>query len=211
MSLYFDFDDPQMLAKVAALQPTTGTCILIDISGSTAMKDGGLLRWVSAISNTFANARAFFDPIAVPIKSIGDELMLFIPDSHLEARRQCHLNLFGMLAQIAQDSESSAEPGSLFPEVKVAACHCSAVYELTFMRGTPDVYGKDIDLAARLLSQAQPREVVMNDAFTVLVRSDYTRFGSPDNFPEVPRIVGPSRVAIKGFAAPVSIFSLPAS
>ena len=206
MTLYVNPADPaSTLAAVAALPPTTGTCVFIDIVGSTAMKDGSLVRWVAAVTNTFERIRAFLSP-NVPVKSIGDELMFFIPDADLAKSGSTFLALFGALASIAHDPDQSSEPGSLLPEVKVVACHCTAVYALSFIDGAPDYYGKEIDLAARLLSQAGPRELVMNDAFSVLVRRDFMAYGDVSGFPEVARIVGPAMVALKGFALPVAMF-----
>ncbi len=199
-----------MPARVAALAPTTGTCIFVDVVGSTALKDGSLLRWAIALSNTFSRVRTFLDPISVPLKSLGDELMFFIPDSHLKALGKNHLAIFGALASIAQDPEISPKAGSLFPQVKVGVCQCSAVYELTFIPSVPDVYGKEIDLASRIAKHAAAGEVAMNDTFTVLVRDNYKASGYDASFPEVQRIVGPELVEFKGFTTPTSVFKLPA-
>lgn len=55
---------------------------IIDIVGSTQLKDGPVHLWIWRILNTFQNARAYL-PIS-PLKSAGDQLMYYIPEQEIE-------------------------------------------------------------------------------------------------------------------------------
>jgi class 3 adenylate cyclase len=71
-----------------------------------------------------------------------------------------------------------------------------------------DIYGKDIDLTARLLSIAQPREIVMSETFVQRVRRDFETKarGNQDQFPEVNHITGPISETFRGFDTPIPVF-----
>lgn len=213
-SLYFDPNDSTVITRLAALQPQPGYCVVTDIVGSTALKDRGLQRWAPAIFNTFGNVRAFLPPQAMPLKSLGDALMFFIPASLLSGRTT------GSLAVNIPDGEaleiftalvsSVRDPDPVYEQLKVAVAYCTDAYPLTFVKGFEDVYGKDIDLTFRLLSCAHPREVVMNEAFAQRVNATYAQIGNQAEFPEVPRIVGPWPEHFKGFKTTMPIYKLPA-
>jgi class 3 adenylate cyclase len=68
------------------------------------------------------------------------------------------------------------------------------------------VYGKDVDLAARLASVANGREIVMNRAFYQEVLADYGTVGAGAGFDEVQRIQPSPSVTLKGFVNPVELF-----
>ena len=200
MTLLFDPDDPQLRAKLNALAPTPGYCVLVDIVGSTAMKDAPFLEWTPKIHNAFANTMAFLDPRIRPLKSIGDELMFYITCEQMRQLGEVPLHLYSGLFSVA------GERDPLFTDVKIAIAYCENAYPLSFLRGVDDVYGKDIDLTARLLSKAQPREIVMNEPFARMVKADFDTAGNQDQFPEVGRIKGPFPEDLKGFATPVPVF-----
>jgi len=199
VALYFDPSDPDLGQKVLSLAPTPGYCVFVDMTGSTAMKDQELYRWASRIHNAFANVSTFMPDGSYPLKSIGDALLYFIPSSHLGRTHQVPLQLFAGLASVVDDSDS------IFPEQKAAIVRGQA-YELTFIRDRPDVYGKDVDLAARLASVAKSRELVMNRAFYEEVKAAYARVGLGAGFEEVRLIEQRPAVSLKGFAAPVEVF-----
>ncbi len=202
VSVYFDPTDPGLEQKVRNLVPTPGYSVFVDISGSTAMKDQELHRWASKIYNAFANVRTFMPDGSYPLKSLGDALLYFIPKSRLRDARQVPLQLFDGLASIVDDVDA------IFPEQKAAIVSGEA-YELTFIRDRPDVYGKDVDLAARLASIAKAREVVMNRAFYEEVMADYTRAGAGAGFEKVKLIAQRPPANLKGFSSPVEVFAYP--
>jgi class 3 adenylate cyclase len=102
------------------------------------------------------------------------------------------------------------EPDPVYERVKAAVANCTDAYPLTFVKGREDIYGKDIDLTARLLTRANPRDVVMNEPFVEKVKAARDQLGD-DQCPEVRRIVGPWPERFKGFNHPVPIYKLPAS
>ncbi len=203
--LFFDPDDPALREKLAALEPMPGYCVFIDIVGSTQMKDQGIEDWARAIYNALiANPRSFLPPSVWLLKCIGDELMCFIPKTLMDSGGATPLQLFAQLCSIAR------EPDPFFSKVKIAACYCTNAYPLTFLKGMPDVYGKDIDLTARLLSKAGEGELVMNEPFVQQVRADYVATDNKDQFQEVQLIVGPWPELLKGFSSYVKVYKLPA-
>ena len=200
MALFFDPADPQLKQKVQNLRPTPGYCVFVDMADSTAMKDQELHRWASKIHNAFAKVTTFMVDGTYPLKSLGDALLYFIPKQHLVDTRQVPLQLFAGLASVVDDQDP------IFPEQKAAVVSGEA-YELTFIRDRPDVYGKDVDLVARLAAVAQSRELVMNRAFYEEVRAEYNRVGSGAGFDEVCDIRRHPAIPLKGFAQPVELFS----
>jgi hypothetical protein len=201
MTLYFNPSDPDHRSKIEALKPVPGYCILVDIVGSTAMKDAPILDWAPRINNAFANTMSFLDPSVRPLKTIGDELMFYISCEQLEQIGEGPLCLYSGLSSVA------GEQDPLYKDVKIAIAYCESVYRLSFLPGVEDVYGKDIDLTARLLSKAQPREIVMNEPFVQKVRRDFeTKASNQDQFPEINWIRGPVDEIIKGFVAAIPVF-----
>lgn len=137
------FDNPNLKEKVATLEPTPGHCIFSDIVESTAMKHSGIHDWVAKIYNCFADADSFFRKFK-PLKSIGDELMHFIEEADLTEKCESALYLYDSLFQIAGNTKKS------YHKAKICAAFYSSVHPLTFLKGTKDYYGIDIDRAARL-------------------------------------------------------------
>ena len=113
------------------------------------------------------------------------------------------LSLFTSLCHLAD------EPEAVYKEIKISATFCRHAFELTFVENTNDIYGKDIDLASRLLKFADVREVVMNAAFVERVRDIYSRMDGKDCYPEVERIFGPWPQRIKGFKEQIHIYKVP--
>jgi class 3 adenylate cyclase len=213
VSLYFDPNDSATVERLRALKPQPGYCVFIDIVESTEMKDRGLPEWARAFSNVFENTRAFLAHSA-PLKSLGDALMYYTPEGVLSgpvtgplavnpAGAEAH-RLFQALVSVARD------PDPLYERVKVAVAYCSDAYPLTFVKDREDIYGKDIDLTARLLGRANPRDIVMNEPFVQRLRAARDVLGDVE-CPEVKRIVGPWPERFKGFKIPVPIYKLSAS
>jgi hypothetical protein len=198
MTLYFAPSEPDIEQKVRSLPLTPGYCVFVDIAGSTKMKDEALYRWASKTYNAFVKVQMFMPVGSFPLKSMGDALLYFIPKAH--DSRRLPLTLFAGLASVVDD------PDPIFPEQK-AAVVSGAAYQLTFIRDRPDVYGKDIDLAAQLSSKAGSREIVMNRAFYDEVVAEFNRVGHGGAFDEVCRIRSRGTVRLKGFDDPIELFS----
>jgi hypothetical protein len=64
------------------------------------------------------------------------------------------------------------------------------------MNNAPDIYGKDIDLTARLLSLASSRETIMNEGFVKSIENS----DNINNFPDAKKIFGPWPIKLKGFS-----------
>lgn len=198
MTLYIDPNDPDLGKKIKNLKPTYGFCIFIDIVGSTKLKDKGLSEWIRLIYNTFANINSFLFSKFQPIKSIGDALMYFISES--EMKEETPLTLYDALINIINSNEP------YFKKVKIGVTYCKEAYEITFIKDNKDIYGKDIDLTARLASIAENQEIIMNSDFVKKVRDEYDKISSKHQFPDVPKIIGPWPQKFKGFKDKVEIF-----
>lgn len=198
MSLFINPNDPNLEAQINNLIPTFGYCFFIDMVGSTELKDDRLSRWIIYTYNTFANITGFLFSKFQPIKCIGDELMFFIPERAMDG--ETPLTLYDCLVNIINSDEPFIKP------VKISAVFCREAYEITFMRDYPDIYGKDIDLTARLASLAGSQEIIMNSEFVEKIRIEYNQILNKENFTDVPRIAGPVPQRIRGFRDEVDIF-----
>jgi class 3 adenylate cyclase len=198
-SLWINPNNPELRCHVDSLQATPGYCVLIDIAGSTAMKQQGIRQWIAFINNCFANARAFLDPFP-PLKSIGDALMYYIELSDLRRAGYTALQIFDGLWKVATDADPQ------FPEVKIGASRCEQAYALTFWRDNQDYYGIDIDMTARLQSHAQNREVVIEQRFYAEIAADYHSTGNREQFVSFLSLCGPTRENLKGIPNPVEIY-----
>lgn len=204
-SLYFDPDVTDFHEAIRTIQPTPGYCIFLDLVKSTEMKEAPPWEWMIRIRNTFSNAQAYMAFFGRPIKAIGDELMYYISHQGLSESGQTPLQVFSALCMVANEPDES-----LFRSVKVGIAFCENAYAITFWKGVPDVYGKDIDLAARLVDLAAPREIVMNEGFFQRVREAHRSTGNKEDFREVDKIRGPWPVTLKGFSNYINIYKLPA-
>lgn len=201
--LLFDLSDPDLRAKLDRLETTPGYCILVDRVASTALKDQPPRAWLSRLHATFALVRTTLSAFQ-PLKMIGDALMYYIPESSPPETNA--LRLFLPMCYVAQEEDKEA-----FGGYKAAITYCQNVYEVSFLKGTRDYYGKDIDLTARLSSMAKEGEIFMNEPFVEQLRSNYRAPGRlKQDYPDVPSILGPFQEQIKGFTNPVSIYKLPA-
>jgi hypothetical protein len=202
--MYFDSEDPNIIAKLKALQPTPGYCFFIDICGSTVLKDSPIEDWARIIANVFNNIRSCLASLT-PLKGIGDELMYYLPEAELADRDLTILGLFSSLAHILRTQEEG-----VYGPVKASLLFCSHAFELSFIRSRRDFYGKDVDLAARLISKAETGELVMNEAFVHRLRDEYLGIGNKEQFAQVEHLLGPLQFQPKGFSAGVVYYKLPA-
>ena len=121
-------------------------------------------------------------------------------------QRNTTLSMLQGLADMLRHAKQQPE---YFELVKVALCRCSDVYEISFMRPGEDVYGRDIDLTARLLALAGEGEILMNEAFHAAVIEHHSLVGDRQEFEAVGRIQGPWSQNLKGFRQPVQIYKVP--
>lgn len=198
MALTITPNDPHLIDQISSLSPTPGFCIFIDMAGSTAAKAERLSTWIIHIYNVFANIFSYIPSIFRPIKSLGDGLMFFIPSAQLKG--ETPLTLYGSLTNITFCTEVFIKP------VKIGVAFCREAYEISFFPNYPDIYGKDIDLTARLASIAKPREIVMNAEFVSKVQAEYSQILNKHQFPDVPSIIGPISTRIKGFRERLNIY-----
>jgi len=200
MSLFINPYDKDLPQKVLQLKPMNGYCFIIDIAGSTELKDIDLSKWIIFIYNTFANIMGNLFMKFNPIKSLGDALMFFIPEDNM--KDETPLTLFHSLWNIISSDESN------LGQVKIGATFCSDAYDITFVPDSVDVYGKDIDLTARLSSLAESQEIIMNVGFVEKVREQYDKLEDTENYSEVRHIKGPWPTKISGFADYQNIYKV---
>jgi class 3 adenylate cyclase len=197
-SLWINPGGPNWRQSVEALSPAVGCCIFIDIAGSTAMKQKGIRHWIAVIHNCFANAGMFLDPFS-PIKGIGDALM-YIEEQDLAQSGYVPLQIFDGLWQVATDTDER------FPIVKIGAAWCEDAYAITFLRGSQDYYGIDVDMTARLQGVAHERQVIIERRLYEKIHADYERTGNKTDFRSFQSLVGPTRESLKGIPGEVEVF-----
>ena len=200
------FKHPELKQKLADLRTTPGYCIFIDIVGSTAMKQSGIHNWVAKIYNCFADADSFFAKFK-PLKSIGDELMYFIEETDLIESGESALFLYDSLFQIAANTSKD------YPETKICAAFCCNVYPLTFLEGTKDYYGIDIDRAARLKGNEvniSSRQVVIDASMHARVIQAASSIANSDQFSSLAGINEAEVFEAKGISDPIKFYRVDA-
>jgi class 3 adenylate cyclase len=177
MAFYINFSNPnspEMIHELEQIPACPGTCFFMDINRSTDIKyAGGLKDWGRRLNNTFnvlLYTNHFQDYV---VKGIGDEIMLFIPDSELKKKENLR-DYYGLLEDIFASLFiiKNHTDDQLFLNCKVAIHYCTSVYNITFFKGAEDYYGSDIDLTARLMSQSRENRIVMSERFYQHVQSD---------------------------------------
>ena len=177
MAVYINQKDPSSkgLEKTLKNLPTCpGTCIFIDLVESTGAKyKNGVEQWGKLINNTFNFISILNDFPDNIVKGIGDELMIYIPDSELE-KKATFTNHYSIIEEIHATLEniSSFPVKDMFMDCKVAMHYCTDVYNITFLKNYNDYYGKDIDMAARLMSKSGRNRIVFSEAFYRKVKED---------------------------------------
>lgn len=177
MAVYINQKDPSSkdLEKFLKKLPTCpGTCIFIDLVESTGIKyKKGIENWGKLINNTFNFISILNDFPDNIVKGIGDELMIYIPDTDL-AKKETFTNHYSIIEEIhaTLDNISSFPVKNLFMDCKVAMHYCTEVYNITFLKDYNDYYGKDIDMTARLMSKSGRNRIVFSEAFYRKVKED---------------------------------------
>ncbi|MEN9358816.1 MAG: hypothetical protein RL095_351 [Verrucomicrobiota bacterium] len=180
-----------------------GLCIFIDIVDSTRMKLVGAEVWIKEICKTFSAIQLRMEPVQ-PLKTIGDELMYFIPESEIRELGLSTLSIFESLCdQLTLDRFEEVR------SVRIGAAWCSGVYPITFRVGVSDYYGLDIDLCARLCNLAAERELIINEALQMKLTEDFRKLPDGQNFHYFLKLRGPWPMRIKGIEHYVNIFKIP--
>ncbi|HAQ65346.1 MAG TPA: hypothetical protein DCR43_05785 [Bacteroidales bacterium] len=168
--------------QLKAIPECPGTCIFIDIINSTDLKyRAGIETWGRMLNNTF-NFISFLNNFPENIvKGIGDEMMLYIPDSELRQKKDIN-SYFALLGEIfaTLDNIKNHPLPDLFLQCKVAIHHSTDVYNITFLKGANDYYGRGIDLSARFMQKGRPNRIVMSQDFYELVLADAQEVGKAD-------------------------------
>jgi class 3 adenylate cyclase len=170
-----------MIRALGEIPKCPGTCIFMDINRSTDLKySGGNIDWGRKLNNTFnflLFANHFENYI---VKGIGDEMMLFIPDSELDKKPSAG-NYYAILEDVFSSLymiQNHPDPG-LFLECKVSIHYCTEVYNVSFFEGANDYYGSDIDLTARLMTKCIECRIVVGEKFFLKIKKDLVTTGSP--------------------------------
>jgi class 3 adenylate cyclase len=177
MAVYIHHKDPtsRNLEKTLKDIPTCpGTCIFIDLVESTGIKyKKGIVHWGKLINNTFNFISILNDFPDNIVKGIGDELMIYIPDESL-ATKPAFSNHYSIIEELYSTllNIKSFPVKNLFMDCKVSLHHCTEVYNITFLKDYNDYYGKDIDMAARLMSKSAKNRIVFSEAFNIVAREE---------------------------------------
>lgn len=170
----------ELESQLNSLPVCPGTCIFIDIINSTDLKyRTGIETWGRMLNNTF-NFISFLNDFPTNIvKGIGDEIMLYIPDEEL-SRKQGINSYLSLLHEIyaTLDNLRNHPLTDHFLQCKVAIHHSHEVYNITFLKGANDYYGRGIDLAARFMQKGRPNRIVMSQDFFDLVVADSQNTGN---------------------------------
>ncbi len=208
MATYIHFKDPRSEALgtlIENLKPTPGTCIFIDIINSTGDKyicTPG--QWIRKLNNTFNFISLLNDFPNFVVKGIGDELMLFLPDTDL-FNTSIFKNYYMLLYEIyaTMDNLKDHPLNDLFYECKVGIHYCTDVYNITFFDGVNDYYGTDIDLAARIMKKAQQNSIVISELFYQKVIEDINSMSAEPPGSIIGKISLPFIENFKGVPHPV--------
>jgi class 3 adenylate cyclase len=177
MAVYINHKDPASTDLVKLLNkipPCPGTCIFIDLVESTGIKyKKGVGHWGRLINNTFNFISILNDFPENIVKGIGDELMIYIPDETL-ATKQSLTNHYSIIEELYSTllNIKSFPVNNLFMDCKIAMHYCTNVYNITFLKNYNDYYGKDIDMAARLMSKSGKNRIVFSEAFYLKAKED---------------------------------------
>jgi class 3 adenylate cyclase len=186
MTHYIHYTDPnsgEMEHQLSSIPRCPGICFFMDINRSTDLKYlGGLNDWGRKLNNTFNNllyANHFHKHV---VKGIGDEMMLYIPDEALFARKSnnnCYAiieDIYAALFMIKHHPDQD-----LYLNCKVAIHYCTEAYNITFFEHADDYYGSDIDLTARLMTKSVENRIVLSEKYYRKVISDLETLGMPPN------------------------------
>lgn len=185
MAIYINQKDPSAkdLEKILGeLNTCPGTCIFIDLVESTGIKyKEDITHWGKLINNTFNFISILNDFPDNIVKGIGDELMIYIPDDIL-VKKETLSNHYAILEELFATLQNikSFPVKNLFMNCKVSIHYCIDVYNITFLKGYNDYYGKDIDMTARLMSKSANNRIVFSEVFHDKVKNDLAIINHPE-------------------------------
>jgi hypothetical protein len=165
------------------LTRTPGYCVFVDICNSTKLKDNEIHEWILRIRNTFTWAQTLFPFKA--LKGIGDELMFYITESYLENLKNENPSFYFTPLQMLQALNEFVINDDYQEPIKCAICYCENVYNITFIENSNDYYGKDIDLAARIMEDSEKDTIIMNKKFFNIIKTEYESISNRENFRDI--------------------------
>jgi class 3 adenylate cyclase len=208
MAVYINHKDPASkdLEKILnKIPPCPGTCIFIDLVESTGIKyKKGIGYWGKLINNTFNFISILNDFPDNIVKGIGDELMIYIPDEVL-AKKEAFSNHYSIIEELYSTLHNikSFPVKNLFMDCKVSVHYCQNVYNITFLKSYNDYYGKDIDMAARLMSKSGKNRIVLSESFYLKVKDDLEKLNLPEEYTCLAEISAIISENFKGIPFPV--------
>jgi class 3 adenylate cyclase len=203
------FNDPnstEMKKTLQAIPKCPGTCIFIDIVSSTEVKyKSGIEEWGRRLNNTFNFISVLNDFPENIVKGIGDEIMLYIPDDSLRNKESIY-DYYSLLEEIYSTilNLQRFPHQELFYHCKVAIHYCTEVYNVSFLKGFNDYYGKDIDLTARLMGKTRPDRLVFSETFHRKVTGDLRNKGISKEATCIRKVSVRLMEEFKGIPKPVS-------
>ncbi|MDZ7740558.1 MAG: adenylate/guanylate cyclase domain-containing protein [Bacteroidota bacterium] len=204
---YIHFTDPnskEIEQLLGSIPFCPGTCFFIDIVGSTQIKyTESLASWGKKLNNTFNFISIINDFPQNVVKGIGDEIMLFIPDEELK-QKSAYNDYFSLLQEIyaTLDNIKNFPVEGLFLDCKVAIHYCTDAYNISFLEGANDYYGRDIDLTARLTTKAKVNRIVLSERFYELVMNDFREKHAHNRNSAIEKVSGKYIEDFKGVPAP---------
>ena len=178
------FTDPnskEMERALKAIPKCPGTCIFVDIVSSTEVKyTSDVAQWGRRLNNTFNFISILNDFPDNIVKGIGDEMMLYIPDTVLTEKDAIN-DYYSLLEEIYSTilNLQRFPLQDVFYHCKVSLHYCSEVYNVTFLKGLNDYYGRDIDLTARLMGKTRTDRLVFSEIFYKKVICDLGKKNIP--------------------------------
>jgi len=176
------FTDPnsrEMEKALRAIPKCPGTCIFVDIVSSTAVKyTTDIVLWGRRLNNTFNFISLLNDFPENIVKGIGDEMMLYIPDEVL-IKKDTINDYYSLLEEIYSTilNLQRFPLQDMFYHCKLSIHYCTDVYNVTFLKGFNDYYGRDIDLTARLMGKTRADRLVFSETFYRKVVSELCKKG----------------------------------
>lgn len=164
------FADPnsrEMVKALKAIPKCPGTCIFVDIVSSTEVKyTSDISQWGRRLNNTFNFISLLNDFPENIVKGIGDEIMLFIPDEVLTGKHSIN-DYYSLLEEVYSTILNLQQfPNqNMFYHCKLSIHYCTDVYNVSFLKGFNDYYGRDIDLTARLMGKTRASRLVFSEKF----------------------------------------------
>lgn len=173
--MILNFDNPEILkSQIENLQPSPGTCIFIDICGSTAIKQQELKKWILYIGNTirlcFGISHLFRDCV---LKLIGDAIMIYIPDTKKNEEDENYATILDILKNCISSTGATIDQITL--RTKAAIHYCIDSYNITYNTAN-DYYGNDIDLTARLMKKSEENKIVISERYYQKVSAEASEF-----------------------------------